>query len=205
MKVVATNTGGKRTVSWGFKKVTTGIFKYPNPEGIFLGVEHVVGDAVVDRKYHGGIDKACYAYSADQYPFWKPQFPDLEWDYGMFGENITIEGLDEKELFIGDTFKVGEAIIQVSEPRQPCMKLNVRFNSKRMVKAFMKHGCCGSYFRVLEQGIIKPGDTFELIDEGDPKISIFQVYQLIYSKGQNELRERALNHPKLADTTKTAL
>jgi len=205
MKVVATNTGEKRTVSWGFKKVTTGIFKFASSEGIFLGIEDVVGDSVVDRKYHGGIDKACYAYSADQYSFWNPQFPDLEWDHGMFGENLTIEGLNEKELYIGDTFKVGDAIIQVSEPRQPCFKLNVRFNSKRMVKAFTKHGYCGSYFRVLEQGNIKPGDTLELIEAGEPRISVFEVFQLIYSKGNKELREIAKTHYKFAETTKAAL
>ena len=97
MKVVATNIGEKRTVLWRNEHIETGIFKAPVAQGIVLEREDVKKDAVVDRKYHGGIDKACYAYSADFYDYWKGKFPDLKWSYGMFGENLTIHGLNEKK------------------------------------------------------------------------------------------------------------
>ncbi|MGK0384868.1 MAG: MOSC domain-containing protein YiiM [Bacteroidia bacterium] len=98
MKVKSVNRGEARLVDWRGKKVSTGIFKYPVEGAIFLGTEDVVDDDVVDRKYHGGVDKAVYAYSADHYPFWKEQYPALDWSLGMFGENLTIEGLDESRM-----------------------------------------------------------------------------------------------------------
>lgn len=201
MKVVATNTGEKRTVLWREQPVTTGIFKFPVEEGIVLGTEDVEKDHVIDRRYHGGLDKACYAYSADHYAYWKTQFPQLDWNYGMFGENLTIEGFDEKRISIGDVFKIGEAIVQVSEPRQPCMKLNVRFNSSQAVKAFNKFGRSGTYFRVIQTGRVQPGDAMELIEQGKPFLSLFDLYQLIVTPGNEPLRDVAKQHPQLAKTT----
>lgn len=186
---------------WKGQEVTTGIFKYPVIDGIHLGAEDVDADHVIDRRYHGGIDKACYAYSEDHYAYWELKYPNLDWQPGMFGENLTIRGLDEKEISIGDTYRVGEAIIQVSEPRQPCMKLNVRFNSSTMVKKFNQFGRSGSYFRVIQKGKVKAGDKLELIEKGSPTLTLYDLYQLIFSKGNEDLREIARNHPQLAPTT----
>lgn len=205
MKVVATNIGEKRTVNWKGQEVTTGIFKYPVSDGIILEKTDVKSDAVVDRKYHGGIDKACYAYSSDYYDRWKQLHPELDWDYGMFGENLTIEGLDETTLSIGDVYKVGEAIIEVSEPRQPCMKLNVRLNSSQAVKQFVEFGRSGAYFRVLKEGKVISGDMLELQSKGEPHLPVYDVFQMIYQKGNDELREVALGHSALAEATKQAL
>ncbi|MCR9172494.1 MAG: MOSC domain-containing protein [bacterium] len=205
MKVVATNIGEKQTVEWKGQEVITGIFKYPAEHGIVLEKTDVKSDAVVDRKYHGGIDKACYAYSADHYDHWKDLHPDLEWSYGMFGENLTVEGLDEKTVSIGDTFQVGEAVVQVSEPRQPCMKLNVRMDSSLAVKHFVDFGRSGTYFRVLKEGKVQPGDEFVLQAKGEPVLPVFDVFQMIYEKGNDTLREIAKVHPALAETTKSSL
>ncbi len=205
MKIVATNIGKKRNVDWKGKPVVTGIFKYPVKEGITLEKTDVQSDAVVDRKYHGGVDKACYAYSADHYDYWKKLHPNLDWDFGMFGENLTIEGLDEQNLSIGDIFKVGEAIIEVSEPRQPCMKLNVRFSSSMAVKQFTEFGRSGAYFRVLKEGKVCAGDELKLQSKGEPQLMVFDVFQMIYQKGNDALRKIALEHPALAEATKSAL
>lgn len=205
MKVIATNIGEKQSVNWKGKTVVTGIFKYPVKDGIILEKTDVQSDAVVDRNYHGGIDKACYAYSADYYDHWKQLHPELDWDHGMFGENLTIEGLDERELSIGDVFEVGKAIVEVSEPRQPCMKLNVRFSSSLAVKQFTDFGHCGAYFRVLKEGKVQPGDRMVLQSKGEPQLSVYDVFQMIYSKGNDALREVAKGHAKLADSTKGAL
>ncbi|MDC0257299.1 MOSC domain-containing protein [Crocinitomicaceae bacterium] len=205
MKVVATNIGEKRTIIWKGQEVVTGIFKYPIDDGIVLEKTDVQSDNVVDRKYHGGIDKACYAYSSDYYDRWKPLHPKLDWNFGMFGENLTIEGLDETTLSIGDVFKVGDAIIEVSEPRQPCMKLNVRFNSSLAVKQFVAFGHSGVYFRVLKEGKVKPGDVFVLEAKGEPQLMVYDVFQLIYEKGNDALRKVAKEHSALAEATKGAL
>lgn len=205
MKVVATNIGQKKELIWHGQQITTGIFKYPMPSGVYLEAEDVQSDAVVDRQYHGGIDKACYAYSADFYDHWKTEFPHLDWDYGMFGENLTIEGLDERKVSIGDIFTVGEAIIQVSEPRQPCMKLNVRMDSNMAVKKFTQFGHSGVYFRVLQPGKVTPGDTLVLKKKGYPELFVHDVFRLIYQKGDDPLRAIARAHPDLADSTRSIM
>ncbi len=120
----------------------------------------------------------------------------------MFGENLTIEGLNEKEISIGDIFTVGDAILQVSEPRQPCMKLNVRFDSNQMVKKFTQFGYSGVYFRVLQEGQVNPGDEFRLQKKGTPDVSVYDIFQMIYQKGNDALREVARKHPDLAEATR---
>ena len=145
------------------KSVKTGIYKTHVKDGITLGLTDVVGDAVMDRKHHGGIDKACYLYSADHYSFWQEKFPDLHWTHGMFGENLTVDGLDESQINIGDTFEIGKTIIQVSEPRRPCSILGIRFGTQAIVKEFYHQPYPGIYVRVLKEGKIKKGDSFKLI------------------------------------------
>lgn len=205
MKVVSTNVGEKRVVEWRGKPVETGIFKYPVSEGILLEHEDVKGDSVVDRRYHGGIDKACYAYSADFYDYWKALHPELEWDFGMFGENLTVTGLDERAVFIGDIYAVGEALVEVSQPREPCFKLNVRFNSSKTVKEFVAYGRSGTYLRVVKNGWVHPGDEFKLQKRASSEVSVYDVFQMIYQKGNDHLRELALNHTALAISAKEAI
>ena len=138
MKVISTNTGPKKEVMFRGKPVKTGIYKSPIEEGIFLESEDVKGDQVVDRRFHGGIDKACYLYSFDFYNFWKERYPDLDWQYGMFGENLTVSGLNEKELHIGNQYQVGDAIVEISQPRQPCFKLGIRMGSPKIIREFVQ-------------------------------------------------------------------
>lgn len=202
MKVCSVNIGEKKTLPWSNKQVTTGIFKYPAEE-IYLGNSDVVNDNVVDRKYHGGKDKACYIYSADYYSYWKELYPDLEWNYGMFGENITVEGLSEDNIHIGDVFELGEAIVQISEPRQPCFKLNLRFNSQKMIKQFIEFEHCGAYLRVLKEGKVKPGDSFVLKEQSSDEISVLEVYQILYKRMNDEtLVQRILESTEQTETIK---
>lgn len=180
LSVISTNIGERTVIHWKNKTFTTGIFKQPTSDGIYLGKEDVVSDHVIDRKYHGGVDKACYIYPLDHYAYWKQVYPELDWELGMFGENLTIEGFNEMEICIGDVFKIGSAIIQISEARQPCSTLNMRFNSSKMVKDFVQFGYCGAYVRVLEEGKILPGDTMELISSDPAQISIHELFQALY-------------------------
>lgn len=182
MKVISVNRGEARLVNWRGKKVRTGIFKYPVEGSIFLGAEDVVDDAVVDRKYHGGLDMAVYAYSADYYPFWKDRFPDSDWSLGMFGENLTIEGLDESKMHIGSVYQVGEAQIQVCQPRQPCFKLGIRFGTQKILKPYINSPYSGVYFRVIKPGLVNTGDELNITSNKSKSPTVSTVFQFMYHK-----------------------
>ena len=206
MKVVSVNTGKKEVVEWRGQQVETGIFKFPIKYSIHLGIEDVENDSVVDRRYHGGIDKAVYAYSHDHYPFWIDQYPDLEWNFGMFGENLTIEGLDESKLNIGSIYQVGSAKIQVCQPRQPCFKLGIRFETQAVLKTFVNESFCGVYFRVIEEGEVAVGDELKL-EKVQESLSIVDVYRLLYkqNKESNELSMKAMECADLPKSCKASI
>lgn len=198
MKIISTNIGEPRVIQWNGKEVETGIFKYPVNEPIYLETDDVVNDHVIDRKYHGGADKACYLYSADHYSYWQKLYPELDLTWGIFGENLSVEGLHEANVNIGDIFEIGEAVVQVTQPRQPCFKLEFRFNDYRIVKQFVDSGFSGVYVRVLETGKVQTGDTVKMIERKN-SISVQKVYELLYtSEFQKNEVELALNDPNLA-------
>lgn len=205
MKIISTNIGEPRIVNWKGKEVKTGIFKYPVSQTIFLGSEDVENDHVIDRRYHGGVDKACYLYSADHYEYWQKLYPELEMPFGIFGENLTVKGLHEAKVNIGDIFKIGEAVVQATQPRQPCFKLEFRFHNDKIVQQFIVSGFSGVYVRVLEKGNVKEGDTMHLIERKD-SLSIQKVYELVYtSEFQKEAVEQAVNDPFIAASCKKDL
>lgn len=206
MKVVSVNIGEKKTVIWRDKPVITGIYKMPVNHPIVLGETDVEGDVVYDRKYHGGIDKACYIYSADTYPMWKEKYPDLDWNYGMFGENITVEGLNENELQIGDIFYLGDCRVQVTQPRQPCFKLGIRFNTQKVLKDFINLPHPGIYVKIIEGGAVKVGDEMHLSERIHNSIGVNEVWRLMYDKEPNqEDLEFAVNLQYLAEAYKSGL
>ncbi|WP_303918961.1 MOSC domain-containing protein [Draconibacterium sediminis] len=204
MKIISTNIAEARIINWKGKEVPTGLFKFGVDKGIFLGKEDVKHDNVMDRRYHGGIDKACYLYSADHYQYWQNLYSDLEMPWGMFGENLTVEGLYEKETNIGDTFKIGEAVVQVTQPRQPCFKLQFRFSDNNIVRQFVDSGFSGVYVRILEKGHVNPGDSMKLIDKKQ-SLSIHEVYTLLYADEFNEKVKEAINDPLIAESCKSDL
>jgi len=206
MKIVSLNLGENKTVDWRGKPVQTGIFKYPVNGPVVLGKTDVEGDVVFDRKYHGGIDKACYLFSADHYPEWEKKYPDLDWDFGMFGENVTVEGLKESDFFIGDILRIGGATIQVSQPREPCFKLGIRFETQTVLKKFIAAKQPGIYARVFESAAINVGDSIELIERPHNSIRLLEVWDLLYSQNPDqELLEFALGYPLLSDGCKNSL
>lgn len=177
MIVRSVNIGEKKSINYKGKIVETGIFKSPVSEPIFLGKEDVVNDAVIDRRYHGGIEKAVYAYSENHYAFWKELYPDLDWHFGMFGENLTISNLEETEIYVGSQYKLGETIIEVTKPREPCMKLGLVFGTQQILKQFWNSTKSGIYFKVIETGNVSTGDELVLLKEAEIKLSIADVYE----------------------------
>jgi len=200
MKVISTNLGPKIKVAWKGKEIETGIFKSPVGTPIYLGKEDVQGDHVIDRRYHGGISKACYCYSADHYDFWKAKYPELNWDWGMFGENLTIEGLDESSIWIGDIYQVGQAKVCISKPRQPCFKLGIRFGTQQALKDFMEAPYPGTYLSILEEGAVQVGDTFQLLERNEQSVSVLAIYELLFRKEADQsIVNRALQLDSLGE------
>lgn len=185
MKVISTNIAQPTTFKWNGNEVTTGIYKKPTDVPIYLSKNNVRGDEVSDRRVHGGEFKACYLFSANQYPYWQNLYPNLNWSFGMLGENLTVEGLDEKKICISDIFSLGATKIQVTIPREPCFKFAHKFGSDQVIQQFIDHGYSGIYVKVLEQGKVKKGDTFRLVQKGINDISIFDLFQLLYTENKN--------------------
>ncbi len=182
MKVISTNIGAERTIDWRGKPLSTGIFKLPVSIPIFLDNYGVRGDHVSDLKVHGGIDKACYAYGFNHYDYWKRLYPHLEWTYGMLGENLTMSEIDEASIYIGDVYKIGDAIVQVSQPRRPCLKLAAKLQNPKAPKQFVDYDHPGVYFRVIQSGQVQVGDELSLDLRNPMALSIQQINQLLYSK-----------------------
>lgn len=176
MKVISVNIGERQTVRWKNQRYETGIFKYPVPGPVFLGELEVLHDQIVDRRFHGGIDKAVYVYGGNHYHFWKALYPDLEFTYGMFGENLTLDQLEEKEIFVGSIYSVGEALIQVTKPREPCVKLGIRFQDAGVIKQFWNTTKSGVYFKVLKTGSVEKDAAFLLVEQAKNTASVAEIY-----------------------------
>ena len=143
---------------------------------MFLGVEEVRNDNVVDRRVHGGIEKAVYGYSSKHYKYFKKLHPNLDWNYGMFGENITFTDLNEEEIRVGNIYELGACKLKVTKPRQPCFKLGIRFGDPIIIKQFWESSMSGIYFKVLETGYIKINDELKLLKNSNNKPTIAEVY-----------------------------
>ena len=186
MKIISTNIAKPTTIIWNGKEVTTGIYKMPTNKPIYLGKEVVRNDEVSDKRVHGGEFKACYLFSENQYAYWKNLYPNLDWNYGMFGENLTVENLDETNLFIGDIYKIGEALVQITQPREPCFKFGVKFGTQHILKQFISHGFPGTYVRVLKEGFVTNGDVLKLTEKAENSLSISDFFNLLFAKEKNQ-------------------
>mgnify|MGYP001055605337 CR=1 FL=1 len=200
MKVISTNIGNSTTIHWNGKEEQTGIFKYPSNEALFLGKTAVLKDTVIDRVHHAGINKACYLFSAEHYPYWKKMYPKLEWNWGMFGENLTIKGLNEADMRIGDVYKIGAALVQVTQPREPCYKLGVRFGTQEIIRQFIAHGFPGTYVRILKEGEVKTNDELILVERSENTLTVKQFYELLFTKEKDlEIVKLAINNTSLPE------
>src|SRR5688572_8916291 len=163
MRLISVNVGLPRVVTLKGDPVSTGIFKEPVAERVMLRTLNIDGDRQADLSVHGGPSKAVYAYPSEHYEYWKCEFPAMKPPWGMFGENFTTTGLFESELNIGDKFRVGSAVVVVTEPRMPCYKLALKFGRRDIVKRFLASERTGFYLAVLQESEVGVGDPIELI------------------------------------------
>ncbi len=148
---------------WWDKEWTSGIFKESFAGDVWLGPLGLEGDRVADLRVHGGMDKAVCVYPVEHYAFWRGELGLPSLPFGAFGENITTLGPLEDEVCVGDVFEIGEAILQVSQPREPCWKLSRRWKAKDLANGILQTGRTGFYFRPLGHGSVRAGQPFSLV------------------------------------------
>lgn len=186
MKLLSINVGLPREVEWRGKVVRTSIFKAPVSARVRVTRLNVQGDRQSDLSVHGGADKAVYAYPSEHYAFWRNELPDMDFPWGVFGENLTTEGLLEDHVHIGDRFRAGSAKFMVTQPRMPCFKLAIRFNRPDMVKRFLRSGRSGFYLAVIQEGDIGAGDSLDLVAEDNSHVTVTDVVGLYAADAANQ-------------------
>lgn len=164
---------------------TSAIFKEPVPGSVWVGKTGLTGDGQWDLEHHGGPEKAVFAYGYENYTYWQKELGISEITSGGMGENFVMDPITEEMISIGDTFKIGEAVVQVSQPRQPCWKPARRFKVKSLALLLQNTGRTGWYFRVLTEGNVEAGQAFTLIDRPFPQWTIQKCNQIIHAKKQN--------------------
>jgi MOSC domain-containing protein YiiM len=182
MKLVSVNTGLPRDVIWHGRTVTTGIFKEPIAGRVAVRTLNLDGDRQADLSVHGGKDKAVYCYAVEHYEFWKRELNGRALPIGMFGENLTTTGLAEESVHLGDRFAIGSATLVVTQPRLPCYKLGVRFQSDDMVKRFLASRRMGFYFAVTQEGDVGAGDDLTVIARDRNAVPVSDITQLFVAK-----------------------
>lgn len=164
---------------------TSAIFKEPVLGPVWVGKTKLTGDGQFDLEHHGGPEKAVFAYAFENYTYWQKELGKPQITSGGMGENFVIENGNEETISIGDTFQIGEAIVQVSQPRQPCWKPARRFQVKTLALLIQNTGRTGWYYRVLKEGYVEEGQNFTLIDRPYPQWTIAKCNQIIHAKQQN--------------------
>ncbi len=180
MKLLSVNVSLPKLVVHDGGMVLTAIFKEPVAGRVRLSRLNLEGDRQADLRVHGGEHKAVYAYPFEHYDHWQRELGREDFGFGQFGENLTVQGLLENAVHVGDVFRVGSALVQVSQPRTPCFKLGIKIGSQRFLKPFLISGRVGFYLRVLEEGEVRAGDAIEEVRRDPARLSVREVSRLMY-------------------------
>ena len=197
--LLSVNVGLPRDVAWQGKTVHTAIWKLPVEGARMVRRLNIDGDGQGDLAGHGGERRAVYVYQIDSYRYWQNQLGRDDFAYGQFGENFTVEGLPDAEVCIGDHYRIGGALFEVTQPRVTCYRLGIRMNEPQMPALLVTHGRPGFYFRVLQEGKVEAGDEITQIASGPERMSVFAINALLYVPGHpRDQLERALRIPALS-------
>jgi MOSC domain-containing protein YiiM len=186
-RVLSVNVGRPRPIPHRGKRVMTGIFKEPVSDRIAARGTKLAGDEQGNPKVHGGFDKAVYAYAREDYEWWEQEL-SRQLDPGTFGENLTTSGLNLNASLIGERWRVGTALLEVSEPRFPCFKLGYRMGTQRFVRRFAKARRPGTYLRIIEEGELAMGDPIDVVSRPDHEVTI-ALFAEAYLGDRDRLRE----------------
>lgn len=204
MKIVSINVGRPREIFHQGRMIRTGIFKTPVRNRVRVNALNIEGDEQADLSVHGGASKAIYAYPAEHYEFWRRELPGVELPWGSFGENMSIEGILEKEIHIGDRLCAGTVELIVTEPRIPCYKLSVKFGREDMVKRFLRSRRTGFYLSVAREGEIEAGDSLHFLTLDQHAVSVADITRL-YAFERKDIAgmRRAAAVPALPESWRT--
>jgi MOSC domain-containing protein YiiM len=195
--VVSVNVGRPRTVPRGSGTAVTAIWKHPVAGPVVARGVNLEGDDQDDRSVHGGRDKAIYAYAGEDTAWWEAQF-QTTLGPGAFGENLTVAGLDLSAMEVGQRWRVGSTLLEVSEPRLPCFKLGLRFGNPKMVRLFALAGRTGTYLRIIEEGVLEAGDAIEVGEAPGHGVTVATIATAVLH--DHSLAPRLLAAPQLSES-----
>ncbi|HEY6890480.1 MAG TPA: MOSC and FAD-binding oxidoreductase domain-containing protein [Solirubrobacter sp.] len=199
-QLVSLNVGGPRDVAWEGKTVRTAIWKTEVEGPRMVRRINIDGDDQADRLAHGGEHRAVFVYQLDSYRYWEHELGRHDFTHGQFGENFTVEGLADAEVCIGDRYRIGEALFEVTQPRVTCYRVGIRFDLAAMPSLLVAHHRPGFYLRVLEEGEVQAGDAIEKVADGPERLTVADTDALLYLPGRSVARlERALRIPALSE------
>lgn len=192
MIVRSVNVSLPKQVQHKNKIVSTGIFKQPVEGRVAVNQFNLAGDQQVDLVNHGGEHKAVYGFASDHYAFWQEKLGEPPFHFGQFGENLTIDGLDESALCIGDQLQVGESVLEITQPRVPCFKLGLAFDREDMPRLFVEHAATGIYFRVIKTGSVASGDKVSLHQAHPARLSVQRLFKAYFDKTLDESEKQTV-------------
>ena len=205
MRLKSVNLSMPKDIVHNGKAVTTGIFKEPAEGRVMLRRLNLDGDGQADLWGHGGVFRAVYVYAFENYAYWAGELGRDDFTLGQFGENFTVEGMLEDDIHVGDVFRVGSALVEVSQPRVPCYKLAIKMGIEGFQNQFLASGRMGFYLRVLEEGEVGAGDTIELVKRDPQAMTVRAVNELLYFDKQNlKGTAKALGIPALSHGWKSS-
>jgi len=177
--LVSVQTG--RVAPLGPEHVPSGFVKHKRTDAVGVGLLGLEGDEQADLSVHGGAEKAVYAYAASHYPAWAAEFPELASAFrgGAMGENLTVAGIDETAICVGDVHAVGSALLQVCQPRRPCFKFALRHGNSQLPKAMVRSGRAGWYYRVMQEGVLRAGDGITLRHRPNPNFGLTRLIEIV--------------------------
>jgi ferredoxin-NADP reductase/MOSC domain-containing protein YiiM len=198
-RLLSVNVGLPRDVTWRGRTVHTAVWKTPVQGRRMVRRLNIDGDGQGDLAGHGGEQRAVFVYQIDSYHYWQSQLGRNDFTHGQFGENFTVDGLSDREVCIGDRYRIGRALFEVTQPRVTCYRVGIRMNEPRMPALLVAHGRPGFYFRVLEEGEVAAGDEIVRVASGPERMSVFEIDALLYKPGHPRGQlERALRMPALS-------
>jgi ferredoxin-NADP reductase/MOSC domain-containing protein YiiM len=198
-QLIAVNVGLPRDVAWHGRIVHTGIWKQPVAAPVMARRLNLDGDGQGDLSGHGGEQRAVLVYQSDAYEYWRKQLKRDDFAYGQFGENFTVDGLADDEVCIGDRYRIGEAVFEVTQPRVTCYRVGLRLGEPQMAALLVSHHRPGFYMRVLTEGLVRAGDEIVRISSGPEEMTVAEIDALLYLPGHDSPRlERALRIPALS-------
>src|SRR6266478_8855698 len=204
-RLLSVNVGLPRDIAWHGKTVHTAIWKDPVQGRRMVRRLNIDGDGQGDLEGHGGEHRAVFVYQIESYRYWQDRLSRSDFTYGQFGENFTVDGLSDDDVCVGDRYRIGEALFEVTQPRVTCYRVGIRMNEPQMAALLTSSGKPGFYLRVLQEGEVEAGDEIVKVADGPERITVAEINGMLYLNNHSrEQLERALRLPALSPGWKTS-